>query len=345
MSQPLAFDPADGSPAPEGVVSNPRNPRMAEGMVVVDVDVTTTPSPPPPNPDPDYLAGLLARTNRRVISGALTTAVKIDSPGDRFLLDGRGATCYYDENDSTGAPIAIGKGSQADSPAVVGARVFGRIPWDSSWQTVKDRWDAAAVRLEGKGTLYCYGVAIRNIEDGFEPHPAVNPNGNLTNTFVLERAYLEHIRDDAIENDQGMPGLIRDVYVEVCNRFLSEQLDSQGITNTAAVVRIDRCFVHMAPMPNARASDGQGYGGVFKWQGNAGKVAVTDSVFLLDEPPIATNAWPGGTYVNTRVVLGPKYPGTSRPSYLPSSVIVTRDLTVWTDAVAAFRARFPDLVL
>jgi hypothetical protein len=285
---------------------------------------------------------LLKRTNSKRITGTMTSAFKSDNPGDNFCLNARDAVLYYDENDGTAAPISIGKGGTPNNPAVLGGRVVGRIPWNADWQEVKSKWDAASVRLEGKGQLVCFDVRLKNMEDGFEPHPDVNPNGNLTNTFWFEGAYMEHIRDDAIENDQIMPGMIRDCYIEVANFLLSEQADSQGIRNPNAVTKVENVLFHSAAMPNSRSKNGKmGAGGVFKWRTGAGKVACKDCIFLIDVAPNNTNKWPAGTYNNCTAVIGPSYKINGRPPYIPTSVAVTRDMKVWETAKGRWLASHP----
>ncbi len=334
----MTFDPTDQIPAGTSI-SNPQNARLVDGQLLVDIDTT------PISTMPAYVDALLARTNKAVITGELTAPFRRDSPGDAFTLDARLATLYYDTSDSTAAPISIGKGATCKAPAVIGGRVIGRIPLAADWTEVKSKWDAAGVRLECTGQAVAYGIAVKNVEDGFEPHPALAANNNTTDTFLLDGSYFERIRDDAIENDQGMNGIIRDCYVEGGNTFLSEQTDSQNISNPGSIVEIDRCLIHMFPMPNSNQG-GSGYLGLFKFRSGSGLVAMHDTVVLLDSVPKASSGnqpWPRGTYTNVTVVLGPSYPPL-RPSYLPASVAVTRDMTVWETARAAWVAAHPGLI-
>jgi hypothetical protein len=301
------------------------------GVTVAGVLVDCTGRPSAPSREQ-----ALGRSNIVVLSGTQTTEYRNDQPGDDFTLDARAWTGEWTTATNPHSMISIGKDGSASAPSLVGGEVIGDVPWDATWGTVKDRWDASGVRIEGADTQTYFDGRIKNMEDGYQMFPSADPNGNTRNTFLAEGIYMEHIRDDAFENDQVMPGSIADCYIEGTNVFLSEQASSQDIMNPSAVVRVRGCLVHMTDMPNDYASSGQGYGQVFKWQGSgAGTVVVTDSVFLLDSYPIRDNNWPPGTYSRNTVILGPGYAGGT--GYLPSSgVTVTTDTRIWHDAVAGW---------
>jgi hypothetical protein len=63
----------------------------------------------------------------------------------------------------------------------------------------------------------------------------------------------------------------------------------------------------------------------------AGKVDVSDSVFLLDEQLISSDPFPPGAYSNVTLVLGPDFEG-RYPGDLPIGVDVTRRMRVWRNA-------------
>jgi hypothetical protein len=278
----------------------------------------------------------LGRSNIVVLSGTQSTEYRNDHPGDDFTLDARAWTGEWTTAADSHSMISIGNDGSPSAPSVVGGVVMGDVPWDDTWQTVKDRWDASGVRIEGLNAQTYFDGRIKNMEDGYQMFPSSNPNGNMTDTFLAQGIYMEHIRDDAFENDQVMPGSIVDCYIEGTNVFLSEQADSQDIHNPSAVVHVRGCLVHMIDMPNDYSSIGHGYGQVFKWQGSgAGTVVVEDCIFLLDSFPIRDNHWPPGAYSRNVVILGPEYAGGT--AYLPGpGVTVTTDLSIWRDAVAGW---------
>jgi hypothetical protein len=291
--------------------------------------------------EPLGLAEALDRSNIHVLSGTQTAQYRNDDPGDDFTLDARTWIGRWSTAADPDSMISIGKGGSASAPVVVGGSVIGDVPWDATWGTVKDRWDAAGIRIEGSNAQAYLDGRIKNMEDGYQMFPVSEPNGNTTDMFLAQGVYMEHIRDDAFENDQVMPGSIVDCYIEGTNVFLSEQASSQDIVNPSAVVHVRGCLVHMIEMPNENADGGTGYGQVFKWQGSgAGTVVVTDSLFLLDSYPIRDNHWPSGSYARNTVILGPHYRGGT--GYLPSAgVRVTTDMNVWRSRVTAWLATHP----
>jgi hypothetical protein len=296
---------------------------------------------PKPQPAPSSHAEALQRSNIVVLSGTATTEYRNDEPGDDFTLDARAWTGRWRTASYSHSMISIGNDGAPVAPSLVGGLVIGDVPWEATWQTVKDRWDASGVRIEGLNAQTYFHGRIKNMEDGYQMFPSSNPNGNATDTFLAQGIYMEHIRDDAFENDQVMPGAIVDCYIEGTNVFLSEQADSQDIHNPSAVVHVQDCLVHMIDMPNQYSSTGHGYGQVFKWQGpGEGTVVVTDNMFLLDSFPIRDNPWPEGTYARNTVILGPSYSGGT--DYLPATgVTVTRNMRIWRRAVAAWLRSHP----
>jgi hypothetical protein len=288
---------------------------------------------------------LLARTNLQTITGQRTTPFRADRPGDLYALDARTCTLLFQTTDSNHCEITVGKWTPGTSPGIVGGYVVGQIPRDADWQTAKTNWDAAGIRLQGLGPQVCYDARITNMEDGFEPNPGTTASGNTTDTFLLDGAYMSWIRDDAVENDRVMNGVINDCLFDGVNRFLSEQADSTGTSNPTSVVTVTNCLVHLVPMPNVKSKSGLGYGGAFKWKTGAGSVDVSDTIFLLDQPPIYAKPWPPGTYTNVTVILGPNYVTSTVPSYLPASVTVTSDTTIWHSARQLWLATHPPISL
>ena len=230
--------------------------------------------------------------------------------------------------------LSIGNDCGGSRAVAVGGSVTGTLDHSLTWEQVKTHYDADGLRFEGADWLAAMDLSIVNVEDGFAPRVADGTEDGNTVRFLLADTYMHWIRDDAIENDALMSGVIRDVLVDGTNRFLSAR-PSEGASyaNGRMVVRIEDVLVHMKAMPNEHADDGVGFGGIFKWSDQAGRVEMSDSVFLLDERPAQDEPFPPGRYSKVTLVLA--FEGGYRGD-LPNGVRVTHDLSVWTKARRAW---------
>jgi hypothetical protein len=276
----------------------------------------------------------LARPNLVVVSGDHTEPWRVCATQNR-TYDLRKFT-------STGnfgalSNLSVGKDCGAIGTAVVGGTVAGTISHSLTWDEVKSQYDADALRFEGTDWLASFGLSAQDVEDGFAPRVADGTEQDNTVLFLLSGSHMDWIRDDAVEDDDLMSGVIRDTLIDGTNRFLSARPSASAtFTNHGMVVTIRNVLVHMKAMPNDRdKNDGLGFGGIFKWSDGAGKVAVSDSIFLLDEQPLSDEPFPPGTYSHVVVVLGPDFVG-HYPTALPSGVRVTRKLGVWRKARRAW---------
>lgn len=244
------------------------------------------------------------------------------------------------------SPISIGKDAPATGTVVVGGAVIGNLPLEATWLEIKACCDAEALRLEGRGWMASFDFFAQNVEDGFAPRVVDGTEEGNVDGFLLSGAYLRHVRDDAVENDDLMSGTIRDCLFDGVNRFLSARpSEARHYSNTSSVVTIDDVLVRMEAMPNDESQDGVGHGSIFKWDESAGTVVMRDSIIYLQEMPqssLASNAFPEGQYRNVVVVLGPGFDGTY-PVELPPGVRLTRDVSVWTAARDDWLRRHPTL--
>lgn len=275
----------------------------------------------------------LARSNLVVKSGDRTEQWRSCANDDR-TYDLRKLTSTGNFVDDSN--FLIGKDCGAAHTVTVGGTVTGTISHSLTWQEVKTDYDAGALRFEGNGWLASYGLRVTDIEDGFRPRVAAGAQQDNTVSFLLSGAYMNWIRDDTVEDDYLMSGVIKDSLIDGTNRFVSARpTEGTNYTNHGMVVTIRDVLVHMKAMPNARAGDGVGFGGIFKWSDAAGKVDMSDSIALLDERPIDDEPFPAGTYSNVTLVLGPDFKG-RYPTALPNGVRVTRKMRVWRQARRAW---------
>jgi hypothetical protein len=270
----------------------------------------------------------LQRSDVVVVHSDRTTQWRACPAADR-TYDIRGLT-------STGvfgihSNLSVGNDCARTGVVTVGGSAIGTLGHALTWDQVKSTADTDGMRFEATGWAASFGLHVEDLEDGFAPRVGGDPNHNDVR-FLLSGAYMDWIRDDAIEDDDLMAGTISDVLIDGTNRFLSAQPSANAsISNPDMVVRVHGVVVHMRAMPNDRARDGVGFGGIFKWSDRAGKVNMSGSVFLLDERPIQDEPFPPGSYRNVTLVLGPNFQG-RYPGRLPSGVVVTRRMSVWRQA-------------
>jgi hypothetical protein len=274
----------------------------------------------------------LQRTDLVTVTGDQTGAWRVCPAQDRtYDLRGLSVTGVF----GTHANLSIGKDCAQMGVVTIGGSAVGTLSHTLTWAQVKSQADGDGLRFEGNGWLASFDLRVADLEDGFAPRVGVDADHN-TARFVLDGAYMTWIRDDAIEDDELMSGSITDVLIDGTNRFLSARpSEHSSISNPGMLVRVRDALVHMRSMPNDRAEDGHGFGGIFKWSSEAGKVDVANSIFFLDERPIESESLAPGTYRNVTLVLafGGHYPG-----HLPRGVTVTRDRSVWRQARSAWLA-------
>jgi len=275
----------------------------------------------------------LDRSNIRTVSG------EHEAPLSRCANDDRTYDLRRYESvgsfDST-SNLSFGNDCAANHTVVVGGTVTGTIDHSLTWDEVKNQYDADGLRFEGDDWLASFDLSVENVEDGFAPRVTDGTEDGNDVRFLLAGAYMDWIRDDAIEDDALMSGVIRDILIDRTNRFLSARPSSgSGYTNTGMVVEISNVLVRFRPMLNGRADDGRGFGGIFKWDEAAGEVIVADSIFFLDEQPISDEPFPAGSYSDVTIVLGPDFEG-PYPGDLPNGVDVTRRVSVWGRARRAW---------
>jgi hypothetical protein len=228
----------------------------------------------------------------------------------------------------------------ADGACITGLNVSGRQPISLSWEQMKSDWDGDSllIKYATGGNITIENSYFENTEDGVSPR-ATTP----TSKWMVRGVYMRGIRDDAIENDQCLPGEIVDTLIDGTHMFLSTRpgkADGEDQCAQKNTVTIRNTLVRLACQPDSRddksCGPGTSHGQLFKWDSTAGPVDVRDSIFLM--PSVSRNGpssmgLPPGTYSNvTLIYLGQgNYPRT-----LPPGVRVTRDVAIWNAAQAAW---------
>jgi hypothetical protein len=218
---------------------------------------------------------------------------------DDTTFDLTGATFTSREDHPTSTPFTAGE--QPKPPKnlrILGGVIDGKIPLEWSW-SVTHAFGGSGFYTVASGLQSLEGVRIHNMQDGWRPRETPGfarrsyPN---TGRFLMRHCYLTGIRDDAIENDEFMPGDIEDSLFDGVFTFLSEQNEQINGVRTLELptvgpgedpeIRITRSLVRLAVTSGGEP----GPGTWFKLHGYSSpnhRIVITDSVFAVDKQPRA----------------------------------------------------------
>jgi hypothetical protein len=283
-------------------------------------------------------------------TGDATTCLarsKIISPavvyGEQTKVSGRdGATL-----DFRGKPVVansprypVSLYDAADGTCITGLKVTGRQPTTMTWEQMKSTWDGDSVLVKyATGQNFTIERSyFKNTEDGLTPRATT-----ATSKWVVRGVYMAGIRDDAIENDQCLAGEIIDTLIDGTHMFLSTRPGKANGDSTCArknTVTVRNSLIRLACQADSRddrsCGPGTSHGQLFKWSSTAGTVDIRDTIFLI--PTMSRNGrssmrFPPGTYSNVTLIwLGQG----DYPQALPPGVRLTRDVTIWNAARAAW---------
>lgn len=229
------------------------------------------------------------------LTGTATDRVTFNSSYDDYTFD------LYDwvstaPNDSTDPSEGEGLTIWASDVCVLGGTITGDIDPAHDWRWVHDEVGGAGLRIQvDYGTATLLDTRIHNVEDGFQPRER-DPYSN-DGDFNLRGCYFTMMRDDAIENDHFMPGVIEDSLFDGVFCFISEQHQTSGTQNgtlgsgedteieiTDSYIRVDTTNGVLAYPDNVTSSNW------FKWKDTGGydhhTVRIEDCVFASSSIPI-----------------------------------------------------------
>jgi hypothetical protein len=263
-------------------------------------------------------------------------------PDATYDLSGVTSTAYP----STRSPFAVGTGTPGERTCVVGGTIHGAADDRKTWDIYHGDFNAACVKILARDWMQVRGLRCDNVEDGIRPEESTV---NANNSFVyVSGTYLTRIRDDCIENDYTVGGLLQDNLWEQCNTGVSERPSGgrSWPTPRSETLTLDHMLIGLYQTPHV---DGgrtvMGENALFKWSSSGNHVVIKCSVFKVDARSLnGTDAMalPPGTVVDdsacpgnpsTIVWLGEgAYPAD------PGGLKVVTDPAVWTDAVNSWKA-------
>ena len=146
--------------------------------------------------------------------------------------------------------FAVGVDSAALRTCVVGGTVLGAADDAESWNYYHDQYNAACVKIIALEWMQVRGLRCDNVEDGITPQEsAVNVNNAR---FVVSGTYLSRIRDDCMENDYIVGGVLHDSLWESCNTGISERpsRDRSLATPASETLVLDRMLIGLYETPH-----------------------------------------------------------------------------------------------
>jgi len=190
--------------------------------------------------------------------------------GTRF--DGRDATWFQETYPVNIAdyPIDIRMANENASVCWAGGLVHNTNALDLSWAASKTNNHAGIISMGGQTTVD--GTRFYNVHDGFRPWKRDIP---LNGPFILKNVWMTYTRDDCIENDAFISGLVDDSLFDGCYVFLSSRNtgDPDGLSE---LVTIQNSLIRLQNMPEPFGHTGEaleGHGNLFKFQSGSRQLA------------------------------------------------------------------------
>lgn len=258
-----------------------------------------------------------------------------------FDLTGVTSTAYP----ATRSVFEVGADKPALRTCIVGGTVQGTTDPAQTWDYYHDEWNAGCVKIVARDWSQVRDLRCDSVEDGIVVKESAE-NANNTSIYV-SGTYLSGIRDDCLENDFTVGGLLHDNLWEGCHTGISERpWRGDWSTPDDEVLTLDHMLIGLYETP--KEDDGRvvmGHNSIFKWSDSGNRVVIRCSIFKLESRSINgvdSMAMPPGTVVDdsgcednpsTIVWLGRgDYPGET------AGMRVVRDEDVWTDAVQEWKS-------
>lgn len=195
--------------------------------------------------------------------------------------------------------------------------INGHIPLEWDWTTTHD-YGGSGDRTVFSGLSSINNVRIHNVEDGvkFRERGDEVEYSNV-GKWHSSGLYMTAIRDDAVENDDFIPGTVEDSLFDGIWTFYSEQWQTAGPNSTIGPdedtnVYVNNVLVRLYTTNNNEVGGGKW----FKIQGDTPhhQIHISNSIFAVDKEP--RHGWgsldipAGTTWSGTNYILWLGTPGT-----------------------------------
>jgi hypothetical protein len=275
---------------------------------------------------------------------ALSSQWEAADPGNDVTYDLSGVTSSA--YPATKSPFAVGTGAPAQRTCLVGGTIRGNAIDSQPWHVYHEQYNAACVKIVALEWMQVRGLRCDNVEDGFRPQESgVNANNAR---FTISGTHLSKIRDDCLENDYTVGGLLQDNLWESCNTGISER-PSRGrswATPSSETLTLDRMLIGLYPTPHVEGGKTvMGENTLFKWSSSGNRLVIKCSIFKVNSVSLngkSAMALPPGTVIDdsacpdnpsTIVWLG----GGAYPASTGGMRVVS-DPAVWNNAVSTWKS-------
>jgi hypothetical protein len=322
----LVFHPWSGSENPPGTIGG----------------LSSGPAPPAQVPPCEGVGRTVVRP---LPSGFVTNKQwQQSAPPDQVTYDMTGVTSTA--YPSTRSPFAIGTDRPATETCLVGGTVQGGADDKLPWELYHSDYNAACVTIVARGWAEVRGLRCDDLEDGIRPQESgVNTNDGF---IYVTGTHLTRIRDDCIENDFTLGGLLQDNLWEQCNTGVSERPSGgrSWPTPRSETLTLDHMLIGLYETPHDRDGDpATGENGLFKWSSSANHLVIKCSIFKVDSESLNgadAMAVPAGTVVDDSQCPGHPstivWLGNGRYPAPTAGLRVVTDPAIWQDAVDTWKA-------
>src|SRR4051794_19106739 len=119
------------------------------------------------------------------------------------------------------SPFSLGVSDPGTDICLLGGTLHGTVDPTKTWEYYHNNWNASCVTIVGVDWMQVQNVACTGIEDGIRPEETASNVNNAR--FSIKGTYLRNVRDDCLENDDTLGGLVKDSLFESCNTGISEK--------------------------------------------------------------------------------------------------------------------------
>lgn len=285
-------------------------------------------------PQPPTTGSCLTQAGPTITLSGARSPYDNRSVSSNTKIDARAASWTGSDNHA----VRYGSGSNI---CWSGGRITGTFPDGTSWSAYHD---AYSMLIRGSPGTVIEGVRIHNYGDG----PNFDDAGS--EGWTVRGNHLSYIHDDCLSNDFGNTGLLEDNLFDGCYVGYSSRAYSGVADNRSKVVTIRNNLWRLQHMPTSYNGT-PGHGRFWKMNSSDGsgtdpRLALHNNIFRMDERPVCCGNFliPPAAYLascsnNIMVWLG----SGDFPEPIPSCFTLTRDKSVWDNAVADWLSRHPNL--
>jgi hypothetical protein len=260
-----------------------------------------------------------------------------------FDLTGVTSTAYPAATSPNSSVFSLGDQKAALRTCFVGGILRGRAVDTQTWEYYHANDNAACLRMVALEWMQVRNLRCDNVEDGFRPRET-RIDANNARMYVAG-TYFTRVRDDCLENDGVIGGILYDNLWEQCTTGISERPSTaMGSWSSPAneTLTLDHMLIGLYETPHV--DRGIGENALFKWSSSANRLVIKCSIFQVDSVSLnGPNAMaiPHGTVIDDRDC--PHHPSTivwtGAGSYpAPTAGLpVSKDAGVWDAAVAKWK--------